>query len=642
MALFAPDAIQGRRVPSWLPCTLRGRGGLLTTSLVVPVYDLRGQRSNLCARPLQQTGGRLKAARATGIRCSGQLYANASGRGVLADRSPSEGAEVLVIAEGETDWLLWATERPDLPSVGIFSGSVQPDLGHRLAEAIDRGWKIALRTDRDSAGDAYAERICEVIRRAGGDLGAVFRAQPHPDQAAADDGDLHAEGLLCLDDPLADTRRVALVDAQAREPWASLPTTPLRVLREERVGRSLREGLSSGVPTILSFSTGVGKTHSLLSMLSSRDSPGGVTVVAVQSRHAVVEITDALRGAGVEAVRFLGRDGPQASQDRIDEFSLGTQAEGMVISCVNASVLYRVRRGLDARVACGKCPFRSVCERPADPRRTGTRGDVLNVRAVTEAGLGVVVCTHQGLPAALGMVGGSLAEVIIDELPTGYGGRLRRSDIEELVSHQMELGRMAQQPDLFGLSDVMLKLADATELLVALLNAEFTAADVRRGDRSRQGLSGADIRTPIQDADLQLAAREWMEVFENEQLQRHPAACFPNLRRSALRVLSALSRDGTSADVVAGEDSSPYLSLIEPLHIPPGVPVVGLDATPLPDRWEAILGKPVQIRGGSRAAAHQRAGHCAAQQLPPLGDVERAGAAPGPSGDAAPAGLVGW
>ena len=142
--------------------------------------------------------------------------------------------------------------------------------------------------------------------------------------------------------------------------------------------------------------------------------------------------------------------------------------------------------------------------------------------------------------------------------------------------------------------DDLSALEAATDLLIAVLNSEFAEADARRGLRPTSGQRGADIRLPTHDEALQSAAVEWLAVFD--------PARFPNLRQRALRLLQAVAEDAHAADVVVGGAStndSGAASLVhhEPFRIPEGTPIVALDATPLPSRWEALPGRRVVIRG---------------------------------------------
>ncbi len=570
-AIFAADAL--RSAPRWLPVTMRGRD-----ALAVPTWTLEGVRANLCARALSGDGP--KSARATGVRASGQLYANATGRAVLAGRRSA----TIVVAEGETDWLLWACARPDLAVLGVFSGSITDALGERLAAALSRDCRLALRTDRDDAGEAYARKLIGAIRRAGGDLSAVLRAQ-----GTGDDGDLHVAGTLDLSDPLAGCQPLDAVDPNTPEPWAGLPVVPLAALRGPtgHIARDLRTALThTDAATVLSYSTGAGKTHSLIELLAG-EAPEGVTVVAVQSRMAVVALVGALKAAGVAVTRFLGRDGPQEDrQERIHDAMLGATLGEQVITCVNASVLSRVRRGLDARIGCGTCPFAARCEQPRDPERTGTRGDI---RAVREALSGVTVCTHQGLSAVLHLVDKRLGSVIIDELPDGDRHVLEPRDLAELTSHGLSLDLLAAQPENHSLIDPLRQLADATDALLAHLQRELTIP---------RGQAGTTIRLPHDPPALQAVAAAWLAALDAPALSRLTAARFPNLRVSALRALQALAADGTAGDVVlSAEAKTGTLVVQQPFAIPANVPVVGLDATPVAGRWESVTGRPVRLRG---------------------------------------------
>jgi hypothetical protein len=65
-----------------------------------------------------------------------------------------------VIAEGEPDFLTWATRWSDAAAsvpivLGVFAGAWSDDLAGR----IPPGARVIVRTHHDPAGDAYAEAI---------------------------------------------------------------------------------------------------------------------------------------------------------------------------------------------------------------------------------------------------------------------------------------------------------------------------------------------------------------------------------------------------------------------------------------------------------------------------------------------------
>jgi len=62
---------------------------------------------------------------------------------------------MVIITEGEPDWLTWATTRPDLAVLGVVAGAWVAELAARIPD----GSKVVLRTHADAAGDAYAAKV---------------------------------------------------------------------------------------------------------------------------------------------------------------------------------------------------------------------------------------------------------------------------------------------------------------------------------------------------------------------------------------------------------------------------------------------------------------------------------------------------
>ncbi len=123
--------------------------------LVLPVYDHDGQMRSVRAwrvlsGDLEDVPRRLPPA---GCRASGLVLANTEAQMLLRGEL---GPERVVFAEGEPDFLVWAT-RFEGPVIGILSGSWSPE----FAAKIPTGSTLVLRTDRDRAGDAYAGAIAK-------------------------------------------------------------------------------------------------------------------------------------------------------------------------------------------------------------------------------------------------------------------------------------------------------------------------------------------------------------------------------------------------------------------------------------------------------------------------------------------------
>jgi hypothetical protein len=87
----------------------------------------------------------------------------AAGRGLsmLRGELPEWLAPWLVlIVEGEPDWLRATVQWPDWAVLGIASGSWCPELAGR----VPGGAQGVRRTDADEAGDRYAEQIAETLK----------------------------------------------------------------------------------------------------------------------------------------------------------------------------------------------------------------------------------------------------------------------------------------------------------------------------------------------------------------------------------------------------------------------------------------------------------------------------------------------
>lgn len=133
--------------------------------IIVPFFDAQGELRTLRAsRVVADTPKRLGPA---GHKASGVVMADAIALEVIRlGARPAWLDEPLrvVIAEGEPDWLTWATRFPlDAPapyaSLGIINGSWSDELAAR----IPNGSRIIIRTDHDAAGDKYAAEVTKTL-----------------------------------------------------------------------------------------------------------------------------------------------------------------------------------------------------------------------------------------------------------------------------------------------------------------------------------------------------------------------------------------------------------------------------------------------------------------------------------------------
>lgn len=163
-------------LPAW--CRFKGRPWNETGHrLIVKMFGPTGELESLHARNINEhpLPGE-KAAAPTGSECSGLIMADPFGVLLLQTGSKplwwKEGPLKIAIAEGEPDFLTWATKSwdHDLHSPAVF-GVVSGSWTQALAERIPPGSKVVIRTHLDAAGERYAEKIhstlsqsCEVLR----------------------------------------------------------------------------------------------------------------------------------------------------------------------------------------------------------------------------------------------------------------------------------------------------------------------------------------------------------------------------------------------------------------------------------------------------------------------------------------------
>ena len=157
---------RGARAPWWA----RFKGGREAAEpwastghrLVVPMVDHEGEVRSVRVRAVVATADP-KTLPPSGFRASGLVAACPLARLVLQVGAWPQGVERrIVVAEGEPDWLTWATrgEGPrTLAAVGVTSGSWSPDLADRIPD----GSNVILRTDRDDAGDRYAAELARSL-----------------------------------------------------------------------------------------------------------------------------------------------------------------------------------------------------------------------------------------------------------------------------------------------------------------------------------------------------------------------------------------------------------------------------------------------------------------------------------------------
>ena len=137
--------------------------------LILPVFDATGAMRSVRAWNVRQGAEGPKRLPPAGHLCAGLILADAFGVAMLAGRN---AAKRIVIAEGESDFLTWATNFSDAdedpPAVlSVFSGSWTSEIAARVPD----GASVVAWTDHDDAGDEYARHIhqtlaprCRVLR----------------------------------------------------------------------------------------------------------------------------------------------------------------------------------------------------------------------------------------------------------------------------------------------------------------------------------------------------------------------------------------------------------------------------------------------------------------------------------------------
>lgn len=135
--------------------------------LVVPMFDAEGALASVRARAIATADGApsAKGLPASGYAAKGLVMACPLATLMLGCGAWPAGVERrVVICEGEPDWLSWCDrgEGPRTTAVLGIGGSGQwtPEIADRIPD----GSKVIVRTDRDDAGDRYAEDIVATLR----------------------------------------------------------------------------------------------------------------------------------------------------------------------------------------------------------------------------------------------------------------------------------------------------------------------------------------------------------------------------------------------------------------------------------------------------------------------------------------------
>lgn len=134
--------------------------------MLAKVYDAAGVWRSLRAWRLGD-GSSPKRLPPAGHKAAGLVLANRLGVRLLrGEPAPKR----IVVVEGEPDHLVRSIASPDLPVIGVLSGSWHPG----YADRIPWGAEVVIRTHNDQAGNRYAEQIIATIRH----RARVWRSQP--------------------------------------------------------------------------------------------------------------------------------------------------------------------------------------------------------------------------------------------------------------------------------------------------------------------------------------------------------------------------------------------------------------------------------------------------------------------------------
>jgi hypothetical protein len=129
--------------------------------LIIPMYDYKGRLRSVRARNIE--GRDPKAVPPKGFTVKGLVMADYNGLDLLkTGKRPKAWNEInVVITEGEPDFFTRCYKRiPYTVNMGIVAGSWTADIAAR----IPTGAKVYIRTDDNTAGHKYADKIEETLR----------------------------------------------------------------------------------------------------------------------------------------------------------------------------------------------------------------------------------------------------------------------------------------------------------------------------------------------------------------------------------------------------------------------------------------------------------------------------------------------
>lgn len=165
LARFTPD--DTTRYPEWWPAGRAKVWRLVTRGWRFDTDDRNPVPVNLHGRavvePPEFDGRRIKTLWAKGLDSHGLLFWN---------QRPAASADIVLVAEGLTDWLAaacWADDKPGVTVFGLTSGGPAAFAHIEIAASA----RLILATDDDAAGDAYASAVLSHYPGR-----AIYRAHP--------------------------------------------------------------------------------------------------------------------------------------------------------------------------------------------------------------------------------------------------------------------------------------------------------------------------------------------------------------------------------------------------------------------------------------------------------------------------------
>lgn len=170
-------ALPGGALPGW--ARYRGKPwGEIWHRALFPMYSAAGILESFHTRAIDEPAvkaagipkalapsGNDSAGRRFGVK--GLVFADPLARLLLqTGEAPRwwEGEHLVIVAEGEPNWMTWATRYSDAdkdaPAVfGVIAGSWNEEIAAR----VPGGCRVSVRTDADAAGQKYADKICRTL-----------------------------------------------------------------------------------------------------------------------------------------------------------------------------------------------------------------------------------------------------------------------------------------------------------------------------------------------------------------------------------------------------------------------------------------------------------------------------------------------